>query len=242
MLKLSHIGVTFTTSSGSKKEVLKDLNLTVESGEFVLVLGDNGTGKSTLFNVISGFTPVTSGSIDLADKDITKLSYIERAGMIAHVMQDPSLGTLAQLSIFENMVFASKRGQARQLLPYSQLYDREYFKKHLAVLGLGLENRLDEPVEGLSGGQRQALSVAMALLQQPKLLLLDEITAALDQETGSTLMKIINTLVHEKKCTVLMITHNLQHAREYGDRVVVLKQGKIVKEYSCQEKKSLSQL
>jgi len=227
MLKLSHITVSFESQSNGAKMVLKDLNLTVNSGEFVLVLGDNGTGKSTLFNVISGFAQQNMGTIELAGNDITDQSYIQRTRLIAHVLQDPSVGTLGELTIFENMVFAHKRGQSRRLLPYERLYDRKMIQEQLAVLGLGLENRLDEPVKRLSGGQRQALSVAMALTQQPQLLLLDEITAALDQETGNTLMKTINTVVRNKKCTVLMITHNMQHAQEYGDRVVVLKNGQI---------------
>ena len=230
MLTLSNITVSFESQSNSIKTVLKNLNLTVNSGEFVLVLGDNGTGKSTLFNVISGFAEQNTGTIQLAGNDITDQSYIQRARLIAHVLQDPSIGTLGELTIFENMVFAHKRGQSRQLLPYAQLYDRKIIKEQLAVLGLGLENRLDEPVKRLSGGQRQALSVAMALTQQPSLLLLDEITAALDQETGNTLMKIINTVVRNKKCTVLMITHNMQHAQEYGDRVLVLKNGQIAEQ------------
>ncbi len=179
-------------------------------------------------NVISGFVKQNAGAIQLAENDITEQSYIERARSIAHVLQDPSVGTLGELTIFENMVFAHKRGQSRRLLPYAQLYDRSVIQEQLAVLGLGLENRLDESVKRLSGGQRQALSVAMALTQQPALLLLDEITAALDQETGNTLMKTINTVVRNKKCTAFMITHNMQHAQEYGDRVVMLKNGCII--------------
>ena len=228
MLKLSNIMVSFPTQYNGIKTVLKDLNLTVTSGEFVLVVGDNGSGKSTLFNAISGFTKITNGKIELAGKDITYQSYGARCQSIAHVLQDPSLGTLGECTIFENMVFASKRGQTRHLLPYSQLYGKDDIKKQLAILGIGLENRLEEQVKRLSGGQRQALSVAMALIHQPQLLLLDEITAALDQETGNTLMKVIDKVVRERKCTVLMITHNPVHAQEYGDRVVTLKNGILI--------------
>lgn len=228
MLQLKDITVSFDTQNNGRKTVLKDLNLTMNQGEFVLVLGDNGTGKSTLFNVISGFVKTDTGAIELAGKDITHQSYIQRCQHIAHVLQDPSQGTLGELTIFENMVFAHRRGQSRRLLPYSYFYDRESIKKELAILGLGLENRLDDQVKRLSGGQRQALSVVMALAQQPQLLLLDEVTAALDHETGNTLMNIINTIVRKKQCTVLMITHNTEHVQEYGDRRVTLKGGVLI--------------
>lgn len=225
MLNLKNICVEFPTSSDTSKKVLNNLNVAVHKGEFVLIVGDNGSGKSTLFNTISGTIIPTKGTITLNNKDITTMCVSDRAAMIAHVLQDPRHGTLPQLTIFENMVFASKRGKSRSLLPYVNRYDKNYFKDHLALLGRGLENRLDDSVEKLSGGQRQALSVAMALLNEPQLLLLDEITAALDQETGITLMNMVQKIVKEKNYTVLMITHNMQHVQRYGDRVMVLKNG-----------------
>ena len=240
MLNLKNINVTLGKNTKLQSHVLKNLNLTVASEEFVVVIGGNGAGKSTLFNVISGFLRPDSGKIILDQNVITSTSQNERALFISSVMQDPRIGTMENMTLFENMAFAYKRGSPRTIRPFFSLQRKRFFQEKLALLSMGLEKRLDDLVSHLSGGQRQALSLIMALLIDSKLLLLDEITAALDPKVAKNIMKLANTLIREEKRTCLMITHNMSDAVEYGDRTLVLKEGHFVKEFTKNDKNQLT--
>ncbi len=200
--------------------ILHNVNLQVADGEFVIIIGSNGSGKSTLFNIISGYMRPDSGSIMLANKDVTWHAQDKRATSVAIVMQDPRLGTMADMTIEENLSFAYMRGQKRGLQLHNTAQLRSLFQDKLAILGMGLENRLDDLVGILSGGQRQALSLVMAIIVDYKILLLDEITAALDPKSAETVMNITAKLVREEKRTAIMITHDMQHAARYGDRTL----------------------
>ncbi len=227
MLKLQNINVTLAKNTKLQRPVLKDLNLTINTNEFLIVVGGNGAGKSTMFNVISGFIKPDSGDIILDKRNITTSSQSQRSKDIAFVMQDPRIGTMENLTIFENLSFALNRGKSRSLLPISKCYRKELFREKLALLEMGLENRLDETVTNLSGGQRQALSLIMAILTDAKILLLDEVTAALDPKSAKTIMNLTNKLIRQEKRTAIMITHNMSDAKKYGDRLVTLKDGYI---------------
>lgn len=231
MLKLENVDVTLGQNTKLERKILNQLNLNVKEGEFVVVIGGNGAGKSTLFNVISGFIRADSGKISIAEQDITSTSQTDRAKLVSKVMQDPKFGTIENMTILENMAFALKRGQKRGLQPFSSNERTQLFKEKLSMLNMGLENRLDDLVSNLSGGQRQALSIIMAMLQEYKILLLDEITAALDPATSEVIMELTNRIVREQKLTCIMITHNMEHAIKYGDRLVLLRDGAFIKEY-----------
>ena len=227
MLNLQNINVTLGMDIKLQRFILQNLNLNVKQGEFLVVIGGNGAGKSTMFNVISGALKPDSGSIILDSKDITNVSQNLRSRDISFVMQDPRMGTMENLSIFENLSFALNRGKRRSLLPFSKNNRMELFAQKLSMLGMGLENRLDEVVINLSGGQRQALSLIMAILTEAKILLLDEITAALDPKSAKNIMALTDKLIREEKRTAIMITHNMSDANRYGDRLVTLKDGRI---------------
>ncbi|MDR0632404.1 MAG: ATP-binding cassette domain-containing protein [Holosporaceae bacterium] len=217
MLKMRNINV---------RNVLMDLNLTINRNEFVLVVGDNGAGKTTLFNAISGNIKPESGSILIDDCDVTDMPQYERAAVVANVFQDPKIGTIAGMTIRENLNMAYMRGKKRALsISNSDERDKLYREK-LQTLGMGLENRLNDYTGDLSGGQRQALSIIMSLITDSKILLLDEITAALDGQTSDRITKIINENIHQQKKTCLMITHNRTQIDKLGDRVLVLKNGR----------------
>ena len=239
MLKLNSIDVVVGKGTQLERKVLFDLDLEVAEGEFLVIIGGNGAGKSTLFNVISGFMRPESGSIFLDGKEITKTSQIARSRDVSIVMQDPRVGTMENLTILENMAFAYKRGKNRLFRFFNQKERVELFKKRLALLDMGLENRLNETVANLSGGQRQALSLIMSIITESKILLLDEITAALDPKIAENVMEIANRIVREEKLTCIMITHNMEHAIEYGDRTMLLKNGAFMKCYTKEEKKAL---
>lgn len=240
MLTLENIDITLSKGTKLECQVLKKLNLRVADGEFIVVIGSNGSGKSTMFNVISGFLKPDSGTIKIDGQDVTSLLQTARAYSVAKVMQDPRVGTMENMTLFENMAFALKRGRARGLNPFSNIDRKRLFQEKLSMLGIGLENRLDELVANLSGGQRQALSLMMAIIADSKILLLDEITAALDPKTAENVMQLANKMIREEKRTCIMITHNMAQAIEYGDRTLVLKKGEFTKEFSFSQKKQLT--
>jgi putative ABC transport system ATP-binding protein len=231
MLKLTNINVTLGKKTKLEQTILKGLNLEVTEGEFVVIIGGNGAGKSTLLSTISGAITPDIGKVYLEGKDLTNTSQLCRSSLIATVLQDPKVGTMENMTIFENMALAFKRGQKRGLRLFSQQQRTMLFKKKLSILNMGLEERLKETVSHLSGGQRQVLSLIMALLQESKILLLDEITAALDPGSSESTMELINKIVREQKRTCIMITHHMAHAIKYGDRLLLLKNGVFLKEY-----------
>jgi len=240
MLRLQNINVTLGQSSKLERQVLQNLNLQVEKGEFVVLIGGNGAGKSTLLNVIGGYIKPDSGVVMIDRQDVTKKPQHTRAKAVSKVMQDPKVGTMEQMTIEENMSFAYLRGQARGLMPSSSRKRKRAFADKLAMLDMGLENRLDELVGNLSGGQRQALSLIMAISSNSSILLLDEITAALDPKIAESVIRIAAKVITEEKRTTIMITHNMTDALRYGDRTLLLSQGKIIKEFSSADKRSLT--
>jgi putative ABC transport system ATP-binding protein len=220
--------------------ILKNVNLRVQSGEFISIIGGNGTGKSTLFNVITGLLQPTRGEIILDNKNVTLTPQHRRSGDVAKVMQDTRTGTMANLTIFENLAFAFMRGKHRHLLPYSTSGRKKLFSEKLESLGLGLEKRMNDPVENLSGGQRQVISLLMAILTPSKILLLDEITGALDPKISDKVMELTDKMIRASGLTTLMITHNMSHAIKYGDRMLLLANHHFSQEFAGDEKKSLS--
>ena len=209
------------------RNILIDLNLTVNEGEFVLVVGENGAGKTTLFNTILGSISPSEGSIFISGKNVTNEPQHMRAQLVANVFQDPKVGTVANMSVRDNLNMAHMRGKKRKLLTQSCSKERDDFFKS-TLYEISLENRLDSLVGELSGGQRQALSVIMALLTDSKILLLDEVTAALDSENSKRVLRIIDTCIYKQKKTCLMITHNKDQIKQLGNRTLVLKNGKLM--------------
>ncbi len=232
MLNLQNISVTFGRGTNLERCIFDGLNLYVANGEFLTIIGGNGAGKSTLFNVISGYIMPDKGTIIIDNTDVTDIAQIDRAALIAKVMQDPRIGTIENMTIEENLSFAYMRDKKRGFALHDSVSRRELFCEKLKMLDMGLENKLDELVCNLSGGQRQALSMIMAIIADFKILLLDEITAALDPKTAETVMKLAAKIAREEKRTTIMITHNMQHATEYSDRIVVLSNGKVKQEFS----------
>ncbi|MFR4285658.1 MAG: ABC transporter ATP-binding protein [Enterococcus italicus] len=226
--------------ANEKKVLLDHLQLTVNEGEFVTVLGGNGAGKSTLFNIISGSLALSSGEVVLDDTDITRYSEEKRARYLARVFQDPKMGTAPRMTVAENLLLAQFRGQKRAFRLRNLQKQRDRFYAMCAEIGNGLENHLDTPTGDLSGGQRQALSLLMATIRRPDVLLLDEHTAALDPKTSKQLMHLTNKKVQEDKLTCLMITHRMEDALRYGNRLIVLQKGKIVQDFSEEEKRKLT--
>ena len=239
MLELKHIMKTFNAGTVNEKKALNDLSLTLNDGDFVTVIGGNGAGKSTMLNMIAGVYPVDSGSVIIDGQDVTNLPEHKRAKYLGRVFQDPMMGTAADLWIEENLAIAARRGKHRSLRWAIKASERANFKKMLEGLDLGLENRLSTKVKLLSGGQRQALTLLMATMNKPKLLLLDEHTAALDPKSSETLMKITEKVVKEKHLTTLMVTHNLRFAVEYGSRLVMMHGGSAVMDIDGEAKKNL---
>ncbi|PPE05365.1 Choline transport ATP-binding protein OpuBA [Holospora curviuscula] len=239
MLRLEHVTVTLGKGTPLERKVLNGLNVQVKEGEFLVVVGSNGAGKSTLFNLISGAITPDSGKIYILGKDVTFSTPMERSRLVSMVVQDPKAGTIAQMTIFENMAFALKRGQKRGLKRFFTPYRWTLCKEKCSILGIGLEHRLKEFVGNLSGGQRQGLSLLMAIAQDSSILLLDEITAALDPINSDRIMELTAKIVTQYQRTCIMITHNMAQAIRYGDRVLVLKNGTFVKEYTAAEKSKL---
>ena len=239
-LELNNIHKTFELGTVNENHVLKGVNLALAPGDFVTVIGGNGAGKSTLLNSISGSIVPDQGSIQIDGEDVTRLSTAQRAHLLGYVFQDPKMGTAARLTIEENMAIANRRGVRRSLARGVKAEDREWMKRSLEILGLGLEHRLTTDCEFLSGGQRQALTLLMATLRQPKLLLLDEHTAALDPKTSEMVLAITDRIIQDQQLTALMITHNMQDAIEYGNRLVMLHQGRIILDVEGETKRSLT--
>ena len=224
-----------------EKRILKDLNLTLEKGDFVTLLGTNGAGKSTLLNVINGSLNTTSGQVVLNNHDLTKLSEVKRAKYIAQVFQDPKMGTAPRMTVAENLLLATKRGQKRGLKLRGLKKHLAEFKEETAQLPNGLSDRLNTFAGSLSGGQRQTLSFLMATIQKPELLLLDEHTAALDPNTSYQLLELTNKVVEKENLTCIMITHQMKDALKYGNRTVILNDGKVVLDVKGAEREKLTE-
>ena len=239
MLEVKDICKTFNAGTVNEKKALRGLNLKLNEGDFVTVIGGNGAGKSTLLNAVAGVWPVDSGHILIDGVDVTGLSEHRRAKYIGRVFQDPMTGTAATMQIEENLALAKRRGQPRTLRTGITREERAEYKRLLKPLGLGLDERLTAKVGLLSGGQRQALTLLMATLQKPKLLLLDEHTAALDPKTAARVLELSAQLVQEGRLTTLMITHNMKDAIKYGNRLVMMHEGEIIYDVQGEEKAGL---
>lgn len=240
MLELQSISKTFNPGTVNEKTALEGVSLTLNDGDFVTVIGGNGAGKSTLLNAVAGTWFVDEGSILIDSVDVTHLPEHKRAQFIGRVFQDPMLGTAASMQIEENLALAKRRGKARTLRPGITASEREEYKTILKTLGLGLEDRLTAKVGLLSGGQRQALTLLMATLQKPKLLLLDEHTAALDPKTAAKVLEATQTIVERDHLTTLMITHNMRDAIAYGNRLIMMHEGHVAVDVSGEAKKQLT--
>ena len=240
MLKLENIRKVFHPGTVNQKIALDGLSLTLNDGDFVTVIGGNGAGKSTLLNTIAGTFPVDQGSITIDGEDITHLSEEKRARFLGRVFQDPMMGTAADMWIEENMALAARRGEHRGLKWAISPTDRETFRRLLSELDLGLEDRLSSKVGLLSGGQRQALTLLMAVMKKPKVLLLDEHTAALDPKTAAKVLELSDRFIEEGKLTTLMVTHNMKDAIAHGNRLIMMNAGKIVLDIGGEEKKRLT--
>ena len=240
MLELKNIYKTFNPGTINEKVALNGLNLTLNEGDFVTVIGGNGAGKSTMLNAVAGTWQIDEGQIIIDGIDVTKLSEHKRAAYLGRVFQDPMTGTAATMGIEENLALAKRRGKTRLLKPGITKKEREEYKELLKVLGLGLEDRLTSKVGLLSGGQRQALTLLMATLQKPKVLLLDEHTAALDPKTAAKVLETTEKIVNRDKLTTLMITHNMKDAIVHGNRLIMLKDGHVILDIRGEEKKKLT--
>ena len=240
MLKITDLQKTFNPGTVNEKMALTGLNLTIEDGDFVTVIGGNGAGKSTMLNAIAGVWKPDYGTIEIDGVDVTNMPEHKRAKFLGRVFQDPMKGTSPDMEIAENLSIAARRGTKRKLVWGIRKAEREQYKELLATLELGLESRLSCKVGLLSGGQRQAVTLLMATLNRPKLLLLDEHTAALDPKTAAKVLEITDKLVSENKLTTLMITHNMHDAIAYGNRLIMMHEGHIVVDVSGEEKKKLT--
>ena len=240
MLEISHVTKVFNVGTVNEKVALNDFSLTLENGDFVTVIGGNGAGKSTMMNAIAGVWPVDAGTIKIDGTDITKLPEHKRAAFLGRVFQDPMTGTAATMGIEENLALAARRGNRRTLRAGIKASEREEYRELLKILGLGLEDRLTSKVGLLSGGQRQALTLLMATMKKPKLLLLDEHTAALDPKTAAKVLETTDLIVNRDHLTTLMITHNMRDAIAHGNRLIMLKDGKVILDIRGEEKKKLT--
>ena len=239
MLKVENISKVFNKDTVNEKKAITNLNLHLNEGDFLTIIGSNGAGKSTLLNCIAGTYQIDDGNIVLDGNDITKLKQFERAKYIARVFQDPLLGTAADMEIQENLSLALHRGEKRNLRYGITNKEKELFKQNLSLLNLHLEDRLTSKVGLLSGGQRQGLTLLMATIKKPSLLLLDEHTAALDPITARNVLEITDKLVNENQITTIMVTHNMQDAIDYGNRLIMMNDGKIIFDISGEQKKKL---
>ena len=240
MLKIVNLQKTFNPGTVNAKTALRGLNLTINEGEFVTVIGGNGAGKSTLLNAISGVWKPDYGTIEIDGIDVTNMSEYKRAQYLGRVFQDPMKGTSPDMEIQENLAIASKRGLKRKFRRGVRKENRKQYKELLETLDLGLENRLSTKMGLLSGGQRQAVTLLMATLNRPKLLLLDEHTAALDPKTAAKVLHLTNKIISENKLTALMITHNMHDAIAYGNRLIMMHEGQILIDVKGEEKKNLT--
>lgn len=240
MFEIRSIHKTFNPGTINAKTALNGLSLTLADGDFVTVIGGNGAGKSTMLNAVAGVFPVDSGSILIDGTDVTDLPEYRRAALLGRVFQDPMMGTAPTMSIEENLALAVRRGQKRGLKWGISNTERALFRERLETLGLGLENRLSAKVGLLSGGQRQALTLLMASLKEPKLLLLDEHTAALDPKTAVKVLELSDQIVQEHHLTTLMVTHNMRDAIAHGNRLIMLDAGRVVVDVSGEQKQRLT--
>ena len=240
MLELKEIYKTFNPGTINEKRALNGVSLTLADGDFVTVIGGNGAGKSTLLNAVAGVWPVDSGTIAIDGIDVTHLPEHKRAQYIGRVFQDPMMGTAATMQIEENLALAARRGKARGLKAGITVSERKEYRELLKILDLGLEDRLTAKVGLLSGGQRQALTLLMASLVKPKLLLLDEHTAALDPKTAAKVLDATEKIVQRDKLTTLMITHNMRDAIAHGNRLIMMYEGRVAVDVSGEEKKNLT--
>ena len=239
MLRISHVSKTFNRGTVNEKRALSDITLELEDGDFCTVIGGNGAGKSTLLNMIAGVYPVDSGVIELDGHDISRLAEHKRAPYLGRVFQDPMRGTAADMQIDENLAMAARRGQTRTLAWGIRKEEHAEYHERLKELDLGLEDRMTSKVGLLSGGQRQALTLLMATLRKPKLLLLDEHTAALDPKTAQKVLDLTEKMVGEHALTTLMVTHNMTDAIRLGNRLVMMNEGQIIYDVRGEEKASL---
>ena len=240
MLKISHVSKTFNPGTVNEKQALQDLNLHLEPEDFVTVIGGNGAGKSTMLNMIAGVYPIDCGTIYLDGINISRQPEHKRAALLGRVFQDPMMGTAANMQIEENLALAHRRGRRRGLKWGVTKEEKEVFHEELKRLGLGLEDRMTVKVGLLSGGQRQALTLLMATLQKPKLLLLDEHTAALDPRTAKKVLSLTEEMIEEEKLTALMVTHNMKDAIRLGNRLIMMHEGRIIYDVRGEEKKNLA--
>jgi len=240
MLKIENVCKTFNAGTVNEKVALQGLNLHLKEGDFVTVIGGNGAGKSTMLNAVTGVFGVDSGKILIDGVDVSHLPEYKRAQYIGRVFQDPMMGTAATMQIEENLALAARRGKPRTLRIGITKAEREEYREKLKILDLGLEDRMTAKVGLLSGGQRQALTLLMATLQKPKLLLLDEHTAALDPKTAAKVLDATQKIVEKDHLTTLMITHNMRDAIAYGNRLIMMYDGHIVVDVSGEEKKNLT--
>lgn len=240
MLEITNLQKTFNAGTINAKTALSGLNLTLNDGDFVTVIGGNGAGKSTLLNAIAGVWKPDFGTISIDGVNVTNMPEHKRAAFLGRVFQDPMKGTAPDMEIAENLSIAARRGTKRKLIRGIKKGERSEYKKLLATLELGLEDRLSAKVGLLSGGQRQAVTLLMATLKKPKLLLLDEHTAALDPKTASKVLEITDKLVTENNLTTLMITHNMHDAIKYGNRLIMMHEGKVIVDISGEDKKKLT--
>ena len=240
MLEIRHISKTFNPGTVNEKQALNGLSLTLKDGDFVTVIGGNGAGKSTLLNAIAGVWLVDEGQILIDGRDVTRLPEYKRAAFLGRVFQDPMNGTAATMGIEENLALAFRRGGKRGLRQGINNSERKLYRDLLAGLGLGLENRLTSKVGLLSGGQRQALTLLMATLKKPKLLLLDEHTAALDPKTAAKVLETTESIVNRDHLTTLMITHNMRDAIQIGNRLIMMNNGQIIYDVEGEEKRNLT--
>ncbi len=240
MLELKNIVKIFNAGTVNEKVALNDFCLTLADGDFVTVIGGNGAGKSTMLNAVAGAFQVDGGQIMIDGTDVTKLPEHKRAKYIGRVFQDPMMGTAGDMWVEENLAIADRRGKSRGLKWAITKKDREKYRELLTELGLGLENRLTTKMKLLSGGQRQAVTLLMAAMEKPKLLLLDEHTAALDPKTAAKVLEITDRIVAENHLTTLMVTHNMKDAIAHGNRLIMLNAGRVILDVSGEEKKNLT--
>ena len=240
LLELKKVTKIIQNESDTNNTILDNVDLTIHKGDFITVLGGNGAGKSTLFNSITGTQALTSGRLSFNGKNVTNWSEEKRAQFIGRVFQDPKMGTAPRMTVAENLLLALKRGQKRHFFPRKLKENREYFKTLCGSVGNGLENHLDTPTGHLSGGQRQSLSLLMTTLTQPDLLLLDEHTAALDPKTSKRLMTLTNQMIEEKQLTCMMITHRMEDALTYGNRLILMENGKVKLDLNQKEKAKMT--
>ncbi|SDA52790.1 putative ABC transport system ATP-binding protein [Dialister histaminiformans] len=240
MLKVTDVKKTFFKGTVNEKKAIRGISLTMNDGDFCTVIGSNGAGKSTLLNLIAGALIPDEGLIEIDGKDVTRMPEYKRAKYIGRVFQDPMKGTAAGMQLQENLMLADRRGLCHRLRWAFTPSREQYYQNLVARLGLGLENRMTARIGLFSGGQRQAVTLLMATMRRPEVLLLDEPTAALDPKTAETVLNLVNQIVTEQKLTTLMITHNMRDALRLGNRLIMMNDGKIIADYNAEQKKELT--